>query len=280
VLGLAFATFSRYNTLYFWAICVCAVGCIMFAGGFLDLFYKLYIPDNSTIYRPLVVLTIGWYGMVTGFALVMYSRLYIVNVPKKYIQMMKYFIIYNVIFSHFPTTVLTFGANVVKTEEWVNGYAAMEKLQMTMFCIQEVLLGAMYLHYTRNMRLNKKITALVRQTLYINIAVLCLDFSMLFIEYIGLYDYQIMLKVVVYSIKLKMEFLILNILVRSLRQNAGTNDTSKGAPFSSGVADHLSARAGKEVAPALFLETQDSKVEKAPLSEVQSASASAKGDDC
>jgi hypothetical protein len=225
VLILAFSTFRRYKTLYFWAICACAVGCILFAAGFLDLFFKMYLVD-SNIYRPLFVLTIGWYGMVTGFALVMWSRLHLVSVPKKYIRYVGFFIIYNIIFSHFPTTVMTFGANVVKTSEWVFGYSVIEKIQMTFFCIQEVILSTMYLHYTRKLRLNRKTTALVRQTLYINLAVLCLDITMLIIEYCNLYHYQIMLKVVVYSIKLKMEFLILTILARSLGQQNGTNESS------------------------------------------------------
>jgi hypothetical protein len=101
-LFLSFTMFKRYNTLYFQAICGCAMGCIFFAGGFLDLFYKLYLVDGVTIYRPLFILTFGWYGMVTGFGLVLWSRLHLVMVPQKYIRWLKYFIIYNVIFSHFP----------------------------------------------------------------------------------------------------------------------------------------------------------------------------------
>jgi len=170
VLALAFSTFNKYNTLYFWSIVICALGCILFAGGFLDLFYSLYNP-NSTIYRPLFILTFGWYGMVTGFSLVMWSRLHLVNVPERYVRWMLYMIIYNVIFSHFPTTVLTFGSNIVDTPPWVNGYSIMEKLQMTMFCIQEVLLGSFYLHYTQKLTFNKRFTSVVKQTLLINVIV-------------------------------------------------------------------------------------------------------------
>ena len=222
VIALTLESFKRYNTLYFWSICVCAVGIIWFAAGFMDLFYNLWL-GNSTIYRPLFILTIGWYGMVTGFALVMYSRLHLVNVPKQYIRYVKYFIIYNVIFSHFPTTVLTFGTFVVKSDPFVNGYSIMEKLQMTMFCLQEVILGTLYLVYTQKLKLSAKMTPVVRKTMYINIAVLMLDISMLICEYANLYNYQIMLKCVVYSIKLKLEFFILNVLTKSLYQ--GSDDS-------------------------------------------------------
>jgi len=132
VLFLTMVTFQKYSTLYFYALVVCACGDILFTGGFIDLFFELYL-EGSTIYRPLIVLTLGWYGMVTGFAVVMYSRLHLINVPKKYIQYVKYMICYNVVFSHFPTTVLTFGANVIGTPVWNNGYNTMEKIQVTFF---------------------------------------------------------------------------------------------------------------------------------------------------
>jgi len=64
---------------------------------------------------------------------------------------------------------------------------------------------------------------------------------MLLIEYANLYNYQIMLKVVLYSIKLKMEFYILYTLARSLRENAAMN--GKSANFSTQMG-------GKELIPA------------------------------
>jgi hypothetical protein len=198
------------------------------------------------------------YWMVTGFSLVMYSRLHLVMVPKNYIFYMKCFIIWNVIFSHFPTTVLTFGSFLVKSPEFINGYGYMEKIQMTFFCLQEMLLGALYLNYTRKLRFNKKVTALVRQTLYVNVGVLVLDFAMLIIEYLDFYRYQIMLKVVVYSVKLKMEFFILNILTKSLQKNAtATMETPKGV--NSGL-DHFSTRMGhQEISPAVPSEVATSR---------------------
>lgn len=47
---------------------------------------------------------------------------------------------------------------------------------------------------------------------------------MLCLEYAGFYNYQIMLKVVVYSIKIKLEFFVLQILSNSVQ---GANSVSK-----------------------------------------------------
>jgi hypothetical protein len=92
---------------------------------------------------------------------------------------------------------LTFGANVVAAEPWIYGYSVMEKIQMTSFCVQEVTMSSLYLIYTRKLTIDKKNTAIVQQTLYLNALVLCLDLAMLICEYVGLYEIQIMLKVVV-----------------------------------------------------------------------------------
>ncbi|KAJ3032892.1 hypothetical protein HDU99_010873, partial [Rhizoclosmatium hyalinum] len=47
---------------------------------------------------------------------------------------------------------------------------------------------------------------------------------MLVTEYVGLYVYQIMLKVLVYSIKLKFEFYILTVLETNIRLSVGPGE--------------------------------------------------------
>lgn len=64
---------------------------------------------------------------------------------------------------------------------------------------------------------SKKTKRLVNHTRYADIGMLCLDLSMLTLQYVGFYEYQIMLKVVIYSIKLKLEFFLLKILTTSLK---------------------------------------------------------------
>jgi hypothetical protein len=123
-------------------------------------------------------------------------------------------IAFNVICNHFPTTTLTFGANIIGTPIWVNGYAGMEKLQMTLFSLQEIALNSLYLYYIRRLTLDRKLTRLVQQTVIINIIVIMLDISMLATQYADLYTLQIMMKTIIYSMKIKLEFYILNTLTR------------------------------------------------------------------
>ncbi len=71
-------------------------------------------------------LTIGWYPMVTGQALVLWSRLHLIVIGArgdKIIKYTKWMIIVNAICLHIPTTVLTFGSNGnFETHLFVTGY--------------------------------------------------------------------------------------------------------------------------------------------------------------
>jgi hypothetical protein len=83
-------------------------------------------------------------------------------------------------------------------------------------------MALVYLHYIHKSSIggsavSKKTQRLVNHTRYADIGMLCLDLSMLTLQYVGFYEYQIMLKVVVYSIKLKLEFFLLKILTTSLK---------------------------------------------------------------
>jgi uncharacterized membrane protein YesL len=60
-------------------------------------------------YVSVTFITIGWYAMVTGQSLVLYSRLHLVVRDKEKIKWVLWMIIVDVFLFHFPTTVLTFG---------------------------------------------------------------------------------------------------------------------------------------------------------------------------
>ncbi|KAJ3164535.1 hypothetical protein HK101_000401, partial [Irineochytrium annulatum] len=71
---------------------------------------------------------------------------------------------------------------------------------------------------------NKKI---LMHTVYINIFILLLDLAALVFEYINLYDYQIMFKALLYAIKIKCEFAVLQILMKVMgpKTRGDTSDT-------------------------------------------------------
>ncbi len=63
---LLFVTFQQYHGLYFWSLLVASIGIIPYSLGFLIKFFGLLDPDTNIGYVAVVLLTVGWYAMVTG----------------------------------------------------------------------------------------------------------------------------------------------------------------------------------------------------------------------
>lgn len=209
---LLLVTFTRYQGLYFWSLFIAGVfGVVPYALGFL---LKLF--DLLNVYVSIVFLTIGWWAMVTGQSIVLYSRLHLVLRDQATLRRVLWMIIANVFLLHVPTTVLTFGSNSPAKENFREAYKIMEKVQMTGFFIQEVIISTLYIwEAVKLLRLtresgNRKITY---QLLGINLLFIMMDLGLLGAIYAGFYAIETTLKAAIYSIKLKLEFAVLGKLV-------------------------------------------------------------------
>jgi hypothetical protein len=102
---LIFITFKRHRGLYFYSLLASSWGIAIYALAFLMKFFQVW--KNN--YVSVAFITIGWYAMVTGQSLVLYSRLHLVVRDKEKFRWVLYMIIIDVFLFHVPTTVLTFG---------------------------------------------------------------------------------------------------------------------------------------------------------------------------
>lgn len=242
------ATFRRWRGLYFWSLLVSGcIGVVPYSIGFL---LKFFTRTDSVL--SVTVLTIGWWTMVTGQSVVLYSRLHLVLRDERILRLILWLIVINVFVLHIPTTVLTYGANIVHSGEvaWVRGYNIMEKIQLTGFTIQESILSTLYVIETvKLLRLGAAVSmrpdlrSIMYQLIGINCAIMGMDLLLLSLEYADFYAVQITLKGFIYSLKLKLEFAVLGRLVDLIQ---GSRD-----PMSVAIADtlHLSSleRAGRSV---------------------------------
>jgi len=229
-----FTTFKRRDGLYFYSLLVATWGIAPYAIGFFLKFYN--ITTSKTLYLTLIA--VGWpckfltlcvaeqenfaesTGMITGQSLVLYSRLHLVyrnSVDKgKWVLMM---IIVNATICHIPIIVLLYGANSSKPEPFLTPYSIYEKVQITIFFIQEVCISGLYLFKTSKLlRAEESIRGRNARTvmthlIWVNVMIIIVDITLLAIEYAGYYDIQTVYKAAVYSVKLKMEFSILNRLL-------------------------------------------------------------------
>ncbi|KAJ5996480.1 hypothetical protein N7499_007202 [Penicillium canescens] len=225
---LIFLTFKRYEGPYFWSMLVSSVGILPYSVGYLIKFFGL----TSATWLPVTLLTIGWWTMVTGQSFVLYSRLHLVIQNMRVLRWVKTMIITNIFLLHVPTTVLTYVANFSNSQTSVDGYDVMEKLQLTGFCVQEVIISAMYMWETNRMlRMNQDHVSrkTIMQLLAVNVSCILMDIALMVIEFMNFYIYQTTLKATLYSIKLKLEIAVLGKLVNIAHQHMWRSSSLNGA---------------------------------------------------
>ncbi|KAH9860744.1 hypothetical protein J1614_012076 [Plenodomus biglobosus] len=249
---IVFVTFQRYRGLYFWSLVISAFGIIPYSLGFLIKFFQLLDPGRDEGYVAVVLLTLGWYPMITGQSVVLWSRLHLLTNSRRVLRWTLYMIIINGCILHTITTVLTFGSNSnsltpTTLQRFVNGYSIMEKIQMVGFFLQELILSVIYIKETvRLLKLSESVqddvrsidngsghghlkNATMRKTMYqllgINVIIISMDLALLGVEFANLYLIETTLKGVVYSIKLKLEFAVLGKLVQLVRDRTDSDQS-------------------------------------------------------
>jgi len=166
--------------------------------------------------------------MVTGQSLVLYSRLHLIFRNPLWLRRVLAMILTNAFVLHVPIIILMYGSNSSADNSWAPVYDIYEKVQVTMFCLQEFIISAIYVKTcysffdTENSLYGDAVRKMRRHLLLVNIIVILLDVPILVLEYTGLYELQTAYKAFVYSAKLKMEFRILNQLMDMTRAQHDT----------------------------------------------------------
>lgn len=134
-----FDTFKQYRGLHFWSMQVASWGILVHAIPAMVRFVS--VAPNLPMSIPFIL---GWYAMVTGQALVLYSRLHLVVSDINKLSWVLWMIIINALTLHTPMTVLFFGL--------AKNYAALarpaaifDRIQLTGFCIQDFIICGIYI---------------------------------------------------------------------------------------------------------------------------------------
>ena len=154
--------------------------------------------------------------MVTGQAFVLYSRLHLVVRNQRTLRYVLFMIIFDACALHIPTIIFTYGSNSPHAAYWTPKFNIMERIQLTGFCVQEFaiatiyivstvrLLGSIYHSMTRKVML---------QLLLINFICIGMDVILIGLEFTNNYVGEASIKPMIYAIKLKLEFAVLNQLM-------------------------------------------------------------------
>ncbi|KAF2624111.1 integral membrane protein [Macroventuria anomochaeta] len=234
-----FTTFKRRKGLYFWSFTIATWGILFNSIGYL--LKHLEVTKEGNVYATIIL--IGWCSMISGQSVVLYSRLHIVMHNTKRLRAVLIMIITNAIWLHIPIIILVYGSNSNNPGPFEGPYSVYEKIQLTVFVVQELIISGLYVYETVNLLKLERIIGnngtriVLHHLIYVNILVMLLDFSIVGLEFANLYEIQTAWKPLVYSVKLKLEFSILNRLVELTRSaRSGDSRSYSNAVQSEGLA--------------------------------------------
>ena len=224
LLLLVLTTFKEWNwkSLYFDSMLVASFGLIPYCIGFLlEYFHITYFWICMTLS------SVGWIMLITGQSLILYSRLNLVftndNASRWILKMVKWMIIIDAIAFHTSITVIQYGTRYgPRQEAFTRAIFYGERIQMTGFCIQEFIISGLYVWKTTELLkiISKQNTRRIILGLFlINVFIIVMDIGLLVLEYTDLYVLERAYKPFIYSVKLKLEFVILGKLIDLVQSN-------------------------------------------------------------
>lgn len=236
VMFLVFAVFKQRSGLYFWSFTVATFGIIPHAVGFVLKFFQVTTLDLLSS----AIIGVGWACMVIGQSVVLYSRLHLVVRDKARIRWVLYMIIFNGIVLGIPLFVLAMGANSKHSARFLPGFLVYDKIQIVIISVQETIISMIYIYETvlllggEGSKAPGPLKKLLRHLILVNVVVLIFDVTLLAVQFSGHYEIQTTYKTAIYSVKLKIEFSVLNRLVSivkhkdllSNRRTLGSNTLS------------------------------------------------------
>lgn len=193
------ARFHERRSLYFISLTIATLGVLPYFTGFLLEYFQ-----GASLWLDMTLGSIGWVCIITGQALVLYSRLGLILNNAQVLKAVKWMIIIDAVIFHTSTTVVQYGriAHSDHRTAFNDALFYIEKIQMTGFCIQEFIISGLYLWKSWELLkvIKKRGTRKVMLELFvINVVIVVGDIALLVLEYSGRRVMERTWKGVVYS---------------------------------------------------------------------------------
>ncbi|KAH8602320.1 hypothetical protein B0O99DRAFT_648114 [Bisporella sp. PMI_857] len=226
-----FILFKRWRGLYFWSCALGSWGVIL--QPLFIILADFGIWSNLKASVPMIYLT--WLIMVVPQSWVLFSRLHLIMQKQRLLRYIGGILLFTSIAFSVPTMIVGSLAQAMTVNPSLQHINLLwDRVQLTVFFVQETLLSALYIYETRKYvrtasLLNKppvthsftnidaSNNGVFWHLIYMNLLVIILDIALLGIQYANLFYLQGAFKPCVYGIKLKVEFVVLNRLVKSIQ---------------------------------------------------------------
>jgi len=198
LLLLVLVTFKKWKGLYFWSLLVTSFSVLPYSVGYLVEYMGLFQLLGD------IMNNVGWAVMVSGQSVVLYSRLGIILHNPKVLKAVLWMIIVNGAVFYTITTVIHYGT-YTNLHSFDHGSLIIEKIQMTVYCVQEFIISGLYVREV--WRMSRIVTLAARkkrimwELLVINLVIIGLDIALLCLEYLNLSVIEQTFKGLAYSFK-------------------------------------------------------------------------------
>jgi hypothetical protein len=257
-----FLSFKRWTGRYFYCLVVASAGVLVYQ---VFVFAQTFAPHLNA-HAVTACIDVGWSAMVTGQSLVLWSRLHLVCRSRWKLRAILYMIIFNGVCLHIPQAAFSLSVNItarhilpithcpytnhihqaIKNNQLnpkFKPFDITEKIAISVFTAQELIISSVYLwESVRILRVGemvqKKSNRRRIQKLFLaNIVIIAMDVITLTLEFSALWGVWCSFKGFGYSVKLKVEFAILNQLRDSVKASNSNGSHSGAYGYRSGDND-------------------------------------------
>jgi hypothetical protein len=183
----------------------------------IGLLLKYTVPSSSWILTG-TLQELGWVGMVSGFSIILYSRLNLLVNSTRILRLVLAMIIIDGVCLHTTTIVIQFGyvsqAYPPKRTSQIAASDIIERIQVVWFTGQQLIISTLYMKaawdHLQDRSHPRKIMILL---IAVQLLVLIFDIVLVVLDCAGYFVIKMIIHSFIYSIKLELEFVILNQLV-------------------------------------------------------------------
>ena len=218
-------TFKRHDGLYFWSILISTWGVALRTIGWT---VQMFMPGANP-HLCTTFMIIGVSAMVTGFSFVLYSRLHLVISDRRILRIILIVIVFDAVAFLLPLTVAQYGLNSAYPYNYISLALPAERLYAIGYFLQEIVLGCLYIWTARGTVLHSYVARKRKTTALLigaQIIVILLDIPTLMLAWpspsMGASVIILgTLHPTIYALKLKIELVVLNQLVKIVRHGIG-----------------------------------------------------------
>ncbi|KAF4496449.1 hypothetical protein FAGAP_7393 [Fusarium agapanthi] len=208
LLLLILTSSRRHNDLFSWSLAVASIGVLPYANGWLVRYFDV-IGDVANM----LINDIGRILLTTGQSLVLYSRLNLLVKSITILNVTKWVITLNAIIWHSTVTVLLFAIGTQQKLDRNGASINVQEVQLAFFCAQDFLLSGLYIWKTmeiiRRRKAENQTLRIIWHLFAINVGIVLVDVTLLAVIFTNNFLWQQGVKAMAYSVKLKVEFVIL-----------------------------------------------------------------------